>query len=610
MQQKAIPDKLRGFDYQDVELKPSHWEAQRRDTIETYLAIDNDDLLHYFRSLAHLPAPGNGLTGWYGTGATTFGQKLGAFAKLYRVTGDYRLKEKAVYLADEWGKCAQASEKVLDVNDSYAYDKLMGGFLDLYEYLNYGKAVSYISLLTDSAIRRFPRDIKRDGLQDGGLWGRHMIEWYTLPENLYRAYELTGENKYFEFAREWDYDYFWDKLNRHDFQIGPRHAYSHVNSLSSAARAYEVTGDERYLNAMKTAYEEITAHHTFITGGYGPAECLFPDREGYLGDSLKDAWDSSVGDGNPLYTNFGGDLVGRNNNWGSCEVSCCAWAVFKFCNYLLRFTGEAKYGDWVEKMLYNGTGGQLPITGDGHVMYYASYFVDGAFKTQIDNRLQPSGSAHQWQCCTGTFPQDVAEYANLLYYHDADGLYVSQYLPSKCSWTSGGVPVSLENFSHYPEEPVIRLRISVETDTRFLLRLRVPSWANGQNRVAVNGETQTAQVKPNTWLELDRVWKDGDIITAEFPFSLALEPVDEKNREIAALRYGPIVLAADEMSVFRGDIGKPEQWIEPVQGEPFTFRTRKGHVAGYDFLTRTFRPYYKIPAMEWYYLYFRVLPEI
>lgn len=89
-------EKLRDFRYQGVELKNSLWERQRRETIETYLAIPNDSLLHIFRKTAGLDAPGESLMGWYGNGASTFGQKLGAFAKLYAVTGDYRLKEKAV----------------------------------------------------------------------------------------------------------------------------------------------------------------------------------------------------------------------------------------------------------------------------------------------------------------------------------------------------------------------------------------------------------------------------------------------------------------------------------------------------------------------------------
>lgn len=122
-----------------------------------------------------------------------------------------------------------------------------------------------------------------------------MIEWYTLPENLYRAYLLTGEKKYLDFAREWDYTYLWDKLNAHDSAIGPRHAYSQVNSFSSAAMAYLATGDKKYLDAAENGYALVTEKHTYATGGYGPAECLFADEKGFLGEMLKDSWDPTPG---------------------------------------------------------------------------------------------------------------------------------------------------------------------------------------------------------------------------------------------------------------------------------------------------------------------------
>ena len=234
-------DRLKDFRYRNVELKNSLWERQRRETAETYLAIPNDSLLYYFRTLAGLEAPGEGLTGWYGNGASTFGQKLGAFAKLYAVTGDYRLKEKAVYLAEGWGKCAAANKKVFDCNDTYVYEKLLGGFLDMYENLGYEKGLAYCSGLTDSAAARFKRDIPRDGLQGPELCENNMIEWYTLPENLYRAYQLTGEQKYLDFAQEWDYTYLWDKLNNKDSAIGPR--YGIHDSGQENHRAY----DKKYM---------------------------------------------------------------------------------------------------------------------------------------------------------------------------------------------------------------------------------------------------------------------------------------------------------------------------------------------------------------------------
>ena len=587
-----------------MELLDSHWKKQRTELIETYLGIENDDLLHYFRKLANISDDRNGLVGWYGNNASTFGQKLGAFAKLYLVTGDERLRKKACALADGWGECAAVSNRVVDVNGTYVYDKLMGGFLDMLEYLDYEPAREYILRLTQSAVKRFRRDVNRDGLQ---TMEEDMIEWYTLPEQLYRAWILTGEECYLNFAREWDYPYFWDKLNNQDFTVGPRHAYSHINSLSSAARAYQVTKDERYLSAMENAYEEVLAHHTFATGGYGPAECLFPDEEGYLGDSLKANWDEDKR--HATYRNFGDSIRTRDDKWGSCEVSCCSWAVFKLCNYLLTMTGEAKYGDWAEKLLYNGCGGQPPITKDGKVMYYADYFINGGFKSVEDGRMHPDGCSFEWQCCTGTYPQDVAEYANMLYYCGDGGLYVSQYLASRVKFEAAGANYTLENCSFYPKEKTLRFKLYGEQKGKFAIRFRVPSWACGENIVSVNREHVTVSAKPDTWLTLEREWQDGDEIQIQYEFVLRFQPIDNYAPQIAALVYGPIVLVCNKMTYFVGDMQHPETWIKPVQkdGYSYAFRTEAGHVEPYGHLTREFYPYYEVPEMEWYYMYNRIL---
>lgn len=605
----GMKNQVEGFAYRDVVLKRSHWEQQRRDVVELYLGIDNEDLMRYFRDVAGLPSSADGLMGWYGADACTFGQLLGAFAKLYLVTKDVRLRDKAVWLADEWGKCAQACERVYDINGTYVYEKLLGGFLDLYEYLDYQPAAAQVRALTESAMRRFVKTVKRDGLQDDGLVSTNMIEWYTLSENLYRAYCLLGDECYLKFAQEWEYPYLWDKLRKQEHDIGPRHAYSQVNSLSGAAMAYAVKGESHYLDTLKAAYQEITAHHMFATGGYGPAECIFTEYDGYLGDSLKDSWDETKKQ--KLYRNFGDTMMPRNDNWGSCEVSCCAWAVFKLTNYLMLFTKDAAFLDWAEKLLYNGTGGQLPITPQGKVMYYANYFLDGAIKTTEDRRLQGAGTrpgvTFCWQCCTGTFPQDVAEYANMLYYHNENTLYVAQYLPSRVTWQVQGTEMILENTSQYPEQEQIAFGVQIPSKeaVRASLAFRVPAWADQKNTVFINGEEQEIGRKAGTWLILERSWQDGDRIELSYTFTLRFTPVDEANPDIVALSYGPLVLAADTMGILVGDQKHPEDWIVPVEGQQYVFETKKGHVKGYDFDTRRFRPYYTIGEMEWYYMYIK-----
>ena len=598
------PIKLKPAMYENVELLESHWSKQFSETMELYLSISDDSLLFPFRKRAGLDTPGQPLTGWYGNSATTFGQKLAAFAKAYKATGDGRLKEKALYLAEEWSTCMDANPDALKY-DTYSYDKLMGGLLEIYEHLGCEKALEYIEKLTDKAIASFKQDVADNGIQDEHLWKNSMIEWYTLPENILRAYQITGKEKYKEFAAVWDYKYMWDHALSDDFGIGARHAYSHINALSSAARLYWTSGDQKYLQAMIKIYDEVTQNQTYATGGYGPAEALYVNKESYLGDALKPTWDSDLEE--PSYISFdGGSSRVRDDRWGSCEVSCCAWAVFKACNYLMMLTGEARFGGWVEQMLYNGTGGQIPITSDGKVMYYANYWLDGAFKTTEDRRLGADGSNFHWQCCTGTFPQDVAEYFNLLYYFDDRGVFVSQYLPSQTTFKAGGSIVTLKNCSKYPEESRIKFIVSTPKDVSFAFRFRVPSWVGADSSVIVNGQRLQMELTPDSWGVIEREWADGDVISIDFPFHLRFEPVDTSSPEIMALLYGPIVLAADESTIFTGDPKNPEQWIHAAEGKPFEFETEPGYVSGYDFLTRRFVPYYKIGEMEWYYMYNRV----
>jgi uncharacterized protein len=598
-----IAYKLNGFEYENVELLDSPFLKQRDYTIALYLNHpSNNDILHGVRKLSGIKTEAHGMPGW----GPCVGQYFGAYAKLYRATCDRRIYDKCIDLFDGWTECADICEKVLD-QGTYMYEKLIGGLLDMYEYMDVKRTRVYVWRLTEHAKAKFDTNIPRDGLQDHRMKGQ--IEWYTLPENLYRAYQLFGDTLYKEFAEIWLYDYMWDKAAADDFQIGPRHAYSHVNCLSSAARAYIVTEDEKYLAVIEKAYREILAHHTYATGGYGPAETLFGEGDGFLGDMLKSNWDFPGGKG-ITYTNFAGGTVARSDTWGSCEVSCCAWAVFKLCNYLLKLTGNARYGDWAEKMLVNGTLGQLPITENGKVMYYASYFVNGAVKSVDDRRLTDGGGNNVWQCCTGTFPQDVAEYANMIYYRDDNGLYVSQYIPSLVEFEHMGHKIALKSTANFPKEQRAIFTVHTGEPVPFSLKLRVPSWAANDACVYVNDSRQDISVIPDTWLSLEREWSDGDTVRLELPYVLAFQSVDRVNQNIVALTYGPLALACDEMTILVGDREHPENWLKPVEGAFATFETLPGHSGKYEFILRRFRPYYQIGPMEWYYMYNRIYPDM
>ena len=206
----------------------------------------------------------------------------------------------------------------------------------------------------------------------------------------------------------WEYTNYWNVFTEPGKNIfGPSpvyHAYSHVNTLSGAAAAYAVTGERRYLDIIRNAYDYLQAHQVYATGGYGPNEQMGPD---------------------PLPVEC---LDTAENHW---ETQCCSWAAFKLVKYLMTFTGDARYGDWIERLLINGIGASLPMAADGRVMYYAGHALSGACKTH---------NMPAWACCAGTRIQAVADYHDLIFFKDRESLYINIFTPATVNWTNGEHP--------------------------------------------------------------------------------------------------------------------------------------------------------------------------
>lgn len=526
--------KLELFDYSGVRLLDGRFKSQFEAARDLFLNIPNDNLLLGFRQRAGLPAPGTPLIGWYGghwadSSHTSvkdpdifnaFGQFISGMARMYKATNDTAILEKASYLIDEWAK-------TIDPNGyfyysrrpqfpHYIYDKTVCGLVDMYAYGGNKQAIGYLERITAWAeknldrTRRTPRDGERGFSADG-------TEWYTLSENLYRAYQLTGDPLYKNFAEVWHYDNYWGLFNRPNPRPDYRHAYSHCNTLSSAAMTYAVSGDSKYLETIVNAHDWFQQTQVYATGGFGPDEELMPP-EGSLGDSL--------------------DTVSA-----TFETGCGSWAIFKLSRYLMSFTGQAKYGDWVEKMLYNGIGGGLPMQSDGHTFYYSDYRVGGGTKVYREDQ--------KWCCCSGTYPQAVADYHNLIYLHDHDALYVNLFVPSEVRWK--GITVKQE--TSYPESQSSTLTVQTASTAQLPLRIRIPAWCKGAS-IRVNGERQNVSCAPGTWAKVERKWNPGDRVFVEFPMEVQYSPIDQQHPKRVALTYGPTVLVRRKKPLAWGSLAK------------------------------------------------------
>jgi hypothetical protein len=321
---------------------------------------------------------------------------------------------------------------------------------------------------------------------------------------------MTGNKAFLDFANLWLYPVFW---NRFLHTAAPQdaawlHAYSHVNSFSSAAMAYSVLQDPEYLTVIRNGYDWIRQTQSYASGGYGPGEWTVP-ADGSLGDALDVRIDQA-------------------------EIPCGVWAGFKLSRYLMEFTGDARYGDWIETLLYNGIGAALPMDSDGSTYYYSNYHLAMASKVYYWAK---------WPCCSGTYIQDVADYHNLIYYRDDDSLYVNLNVPSELRWVVKDTPVIVSQRTAYPGTEETQLSISADTPVTFVLKIRVPSWC-ANPVIAVSGESRTFSGSPNEWITINRTWHD-DKVTLRFPMKARAVPVDSHHPNRIAVMFGPLLMVQD-----------------------------------------------------------------
>lgn len=560
---------LEPFDYHGVTLDDGELKRQFDEVRCYYLRIPDDDLLKGFRLRAGLPAPGIDLGGWYTSDTGhIFGQLISGYSRMYAASGDVRCRDKVNGLLSEWAKCIEPDGYFYysrKPNFHYTYDKMVGGLVDAYLYCGNKEALTYLSRITDWAIAHLDRGRKYMDLT---------TEWYTLSENLYRAYLITGDRKYRDFGRVWEYKEYWN-LYANKIDIFPRqplynaeglwyHAYSHVNTLSSAAAAYLVTGQPHYLDTLKNAYDFLQDSEVFATGGYGPEERLLPKEE----------------------------LIRALSVWpNSCETQCGSWAGFKLGKYLISFTGDARYGDWIERLCLNCIGATMPMSPDGRVLYHVSYNLYGYAKHNI---------GFGWSCCAGSRPMAVADYDDLIYFKGSDGLYVNLFTPSTVKWESGRTKISVTQRTGFPETTNTDFVIHLSRASRFGIHVRVPGWLASPMTATVNGKAVEVKINDRGWAVFQRRWRDGDDLCVMLPLKLWASRLDAKRDFPAAIMYGPVVLA--ERSTGKNpsnkiDFDHLEKSLVRDAFEPLTYRLTSDS-------SILFRPFYVFKENEPYFIYF------
>jgi uncharacterized protein len=398
----------------------------------------------------------------------------------------------------------------------YMIHKYLAGLIDQFQLAGNAQALDVASRLADWVDRR-TRNLTYPHMQ--------LIlqtEFGGLPEALANLYAITGDRATLRTAERFYHARFLDPLAANIDRLAGAQCNVSTPKVTAALRLAEETGNERYWNAAVNFWRIATAHHSYAIGGQGNHESWGPP-----------------------------DAVASTLSNYNCE-GCVSYNMLKLTR-LLHFhePGNPAYLDYYERTLVNHLlGAQDPGSPHGFVAYYTG-LSPGAHK-QVPANYFPGASASVFATDYDTFTCDTAtgletptRFTDTIYTRDPDGaLRVNLFIPSRVQADG----LTLRQATSIPEVPATTLTVEAGTGA-LTLRVRVPAWATTA-AATLNGRPQSppsagdrADPAAPAAIEVTRTWRPGDELVVSFGTSLAVRPTPD-NPRVAALTYGPVVLAA------------------------------------------------------------------
>ncbi len=563
------------------------------------LQYDPDRLMARFRIEAGLEPKAEPYGGWEAQSLAghSLGHYLSACALMYQTTKDNRFKERANYIVDELEEIQKANKdgyigafkdgkKIFDEEIAlgnirsqgfdlngiwapfYTHHKVMAGLRDAYRLLGHEKALEVECRFADwigSIVLGLTNDQAQNMLH---------CEFGGVQETLADLYYDTENEKYLEIAEVFHHEAIIDPLARGEDILPGKHGNTQIPKLIASSRIFEITANEDQRKPVEFFWDRVVNHHSYVTGGHGNYE--------YFGDP---------------------DKLRNRLSEGTTET-CNVYNMLKLSRHLFMWEPRADVADYYERALFNHIlSSQHPES--GQVIYNLSLEM-GGYKAYQDP---------EWfTCCIGTGMETHSKYGANIYYHNDQELYVSQYIASTLYWNDHGITLTQE--TDYPEEQATNFTFFMDKPARFTFYVRYPVWSEHGIGIDINGRTQKINAEPGNFIAISRMWKDGDRVDVQLPFSLRTESMPDDEDRIA-LFYGPLVLAgdlgpvederaydSDYVPVLITEDHDPAAWLEETKTENNVFNS----VKYFEPRNITFKPFYKTYDRR-YSVYFDVFDK-
>lgn len=519
------------------------------------------------------------------------GHYLSACAYIWDQSGDGDLKNKADFIIDELARCQQLNggEWIGSIPEKYLYQMANGQpmwspqytlhktLMGLYDMGTVGQNPKALEVLDNMAswLHRWSGEMIETGKEAAILNGETsgMLEIWADMYELAKTDPKFDKQKYLDLMHRYGNPWIFTALANGEEALMNDHANASVPWSHGAARCYEVTGDPYWLDIVKAFWNDaVETRGHYATGSQNAGEHWVP--KGHLAE-----------------------FAGENN-----QEHCTVYNLMRTADFLQCATGDVRYGDFIEQNLYNGIlAQQHPYTG------MVAYFLPMASGYKKGGEKGWGHPTMDFYCCHGSLVQAHNRYQEYIYYADAQGLTVSQYIPSALDWKYDGADVKItqdfaaNNWNRDWDADRFKIDMTVKASkpVKFALNLRLPWWLDKKAQIEVDGKPVSVN-QLHGLLTIDREWSDSKI-SITFPDRFYTEPLE--GTDMVAFMEGPIVLAAESDEVTLK--GEPSKIFTREHDQQYrTVRWLQSHYRsqGQDRLIRL-KPLYEI-ADESYTIYF------
>ncbi len=325
----------------------------------------------------------------------------------------------------------------------------------------------------------------------------------SVLEPMVLLHRATGDPRYLAFARgivaSWESDggprILSTLLAKKGVErVANGKAYEMLSNLVGLCELYRTTGERELLDAALAAWDDVVAHHLYVTGGASRGELFGPDGE-----------------------------LPNGSGANPCET-CVTVTWIQLNTQLLRLTGEARFAEEVERALVNHLAAAQ--AGDGKRWCYY---------TPLSGVVPYSPDVN---CCASSGPRGFALAPSVAVgRRGEDELAIALFAGATVKTKLGDGTFAASTIPAPDGGGVLEIRVEEAPPQPISIAVRAPSWSIP---LACEGGTIV-----DSWLVLaKRRYVAGEVVVVRGSFAPRVIQGGASNPGTAAVAVGPYVLAA------------------------------------------------------------------